>query len=434
MMNITIIGTGYVGLVTGACLAETGNNVTCLDVDIERVDKLLSGSIPFYEPGLGTIVRRNLDSKRINFTNSYKEASKNNLYFICVGTPDTGDGSPDLSNLQAVMDSLVANIKVKSFIFTKSTVPLGTNKKMQSFFDKSLGTGKVFVSSNPEFLKEGSAVSDFQKPDRIILGSANQESKEIANSLYLPFNWSKNRMIHMSVESAELTKYASNSFLATKISFMNEMALICEKSGANIHEVRIGLGSDPRIGESFLYAGLGYGGSCFPKDINALIDMQLKFNLEPGILERTRLVNNRQVDLFYKKIVSNISGNLSKKTLAIWGLSFKPNSDDVREAVALKLINMLKSEVELLKVYDPIANEAAKKELNNVNNIEFYDEKYEAIIKADALILCTEWKEFWDIDVLKLDLMHNKLIFDGRNILNEAKIKDLGVKYFGIGI
>ena len=433
-MNITVIGTGYVGLVTGACLAETGNNVTCLDINIERIEKLTCGSIPFYEPGLGELVRRNLDSKRIHFTDSYEEASENNLFFICVGTPDKGDGSPDLSNLQAVMDSLVINIKTKSFIFTKSTVPLGTNKKIQSFFDESLGKGKVFVSSNPEFLKEGSAVSDFQKPDRIILGSSDQESKEIANSLYLPFNWSKNRMVHMSIESAELTKYAANSFLATKISFMNEMAIICENSGANIHEVRIGLGSDPRIGDSFLYAGLGYGGSCFPKDINALIDMQSKFNLGPGILERTRLVNNRQVGLFHKKIVANISGNLSEKTLAIWGLSFKPNSDDVREAVALKLINMLASEVELLKVYDPIANEAAKKELNNIDNIEFYEDKYEAIVKSDALVLCTEWKEFWDLEAVKLDLMNNKLIFDGRNILSKAKMKDLGVEYFGIGI
>ncbi len=432
-MDITIVGTGYVGLVTGACLAETGNNVTCIDVDSDRVNKLLSGSIPFYEPGLEEIVVRNLKSKRLLFTDSYKDISKSNIFFICVGTPDKGDGSPDLKNLHTVMDSLAANIKGQSFIFTKSTVPLGTNKMIQSFFDDRLGKEKVFVSSNPEFLKEGSAVSDFQKPDRIILGTSNEEAKKLATDLYAPFNWSKSRTIFMSIESAELTKYASNSFLATKISFMNEMALVCENSGANIHEVRLGLGSDPRIGDSFLYAGLGYGGSCFPKDVSALIDMQKGFNLKPGIIERTKLVNDRQVQLFFEKIVSILGENLEEKKIAIWGLSFKPNSDDVRESVALKLISLLAPEVNLLNLYDPIANLHAKESLNDTSNLEFYDEKYAAIKGTDALVICTEWKEFWDLDVLKLELMHNKLIFDGRNILDKSKMRGLGVEYYGIG-
>jgi len=432
-MDITIIGTGYVGLVTGACLAETGNNVTCIDVDSDRVNKLLSGSIPFYEPGLEAIVERNLASKRLVFTDSYEDISQTNIFFICVGTPDKGDGSPDLKNLHAVMDSLASNINGKSFIFTKSTVPLGTNKMIQSFFDDRLGKGIVYVSSNPEFLKEGSAVSDFQKPDRIILGSSNEEARKLATDIYAPFNWSKNRTMHMSIESAELTKYASNSFLATKISFMNEMALVCENSGANIHEVRLGLGSDPRIGDSFLYAGLGYGGSCFPKDVNALIDMQKAFNLEPGIIERTKQVNDRQVRFFFEKIMSILGTNLEGKRIAIWGLSFKPNSDDVRESVALKLISLLAPEVNSLNLYDPIANLHAKESLSDTSNLKFYDEKYAAIEGADALVICTEWKEFWDLDVLKLDLMHNKLVFDGRNILDKSKMKDLGVEYYGIG-
>ena len=432
-MDITIIGTGYVGLVTGACLAETGNNVTCIDVDSDRVNKLLSGSIPFYEPGLEAIVERNLASKRLVFTDSYEDISQTNIFFICVGTPDKGDGSPDLKNLHAVMDSLASNINGKSFIFTKSTVPLGTNKMIQSFFDDRLGKGIVYVSSNPEFLKEGSAVSDFQKPDRIILGSSNEEARKLATDIYAPFNWSKNRTMHMSIESAELTKYASNSFLATKISFMNEMALVCENSGANIHEVRLGLGSDPRIGDSFLYAGLGYGGSCFPKDVNALIDMQKAFNLEPGIIERTKQVNDRQVRFFFEKIMSILGTNLEGKRIAIWGLSFKPNSEDVRESVALKLISLLAPEVNSLNLYDPIANLHAKESLSDTSNLKFYDEKYAAIEGADALVICTEWKEFWDLDVLKLDLMHNKLVFDGRNILDKSKMKDLGVEYYGIG-
>ena len=432
-MNITIIGTGYVGLVTGACLAETGNNVTCIDIDSDRVNKLLSGSIPFYEPGLEEIVARNLKSKRLLFTDSYKDTSQSNIFFICVGTPDKGDGSPDLKNLHAVMDSLAENINEQSFIFTKSTVPLGTNKMIQSFFDDRLGKEKICVSSNPEFLKEGSAVSDFQKPDRIILGTSNEEARKLATDLYAPFNWSKSRTIFMSIESAELTKYASNSFLATKISFMNEMALVCENSGANIHEVRLGLGSDPRIGDSFLYAGLGYGGSCFPKDINALIDMQKGFNLEPGIIERTKQVNDRQVGLFFEKIVSILGANLEEKRIAIWGLSFKPNSDDVRESVALKLISLLAPQVNSLNLYDPIANSHAKESLNNASNLKFFDEKYAAIKGTDALVICTEWKEFWDLDVLKLDLMHNKLIFDGRNILDKSKMKNLGIEYYGIG-
>ena len=237
----------------------------------------------------------------------------------------------------------------------------------------------------------------------------------------------------MSIESAELTKYASNSFLATKISFMNEMALVCENSGANIHEVRLGLGSDPRIGDSFLYAGLGYGGSCFPKDVNALIEMQKEFNIEPGIIERTKLVNDRQVKIFYEKIVSILGSKLKEKSIAIWGLSFKPNSDDVRESVALKLISMLAPKVNSLKLYDPIANLHAKQSLIHVDNLKFYNEKYEAINGVEALVICTEWKEFWDLDVLKLDLMHNKLVFDGRNILDKSKMKSLGVEYYGIG-
>ncbi len=432
-MNITVIGTGYVGLVTGACFAETGNNVTCLDIDSERINKLLKGEIPFFEPGLTDLVRRNLDSGRITFTDSYEQGTKNSIFFLCVGTPDKGDGKTDLSNLKSVITSLANNIQEKSYIYTKSTVPLGTNNMISSYFDSVLGKNKVLVASNPEFLKEGSAVIDFQKPDRIIVGTSSDESRRVATDLYLPFNWSKSRMLFMSVDSAELTKYAANSLLATKISFMNEMSLICDKSKANIHEVRKGIGSDPRIGDSFLYAGLGYGGSCFPKDVNALMNTQKDLGLESGILERTKFVNERQVKFFFNKIVENINGNINSKTMTIWGLSFKPNSDDVRESVSLELIKLLSGKVKSLNLYDPIATDSAKKELRGINNLNFFKDKYEAVIDSDALILCTEWKEFWDIDVLKLELMLNKVIFDGRNILNKTKIENSGIEYHGIG-
>ena len=431
-MNITVIGTGYVGLVTGACLAETGNSVTCLDIDKERMNQLSKGNIPFYEPSLKELVLKNFQINKLKFSTSYEEGCKNNIFIICVGTPDKGDGTPDLSSLQSVLDSLVNSIKEDSYIFTKSTVPLGTNEMMSEFLNKNIEDSKVVVSSNPEFLKEGSAVNDFQRPDRIIVGSEDDKAKDIITELFQPFSRSKNKMQYMSVASAELSKYASNSFLATKISFMNEMALICEKTGADINEVRLGIGSDPRIGESFLYAGLGYGGSCFPKDINALIKTQKDLGIEPGLLERTKSVNERQVGFFLEKILSKYS-NLSDKHLTIWGLSFKPNSDDVRESIAIKLINKLSPLVENIRIYDPVAGENALKEIKNIKNITNFNDKYEALNDSDGLIICTEWKEFWDPNPSEFNIMKNKTIFDGRNILNKIRMQKSEIEYYGIG-
>ena len=432
-MKITIIGTGYVGLVTGTCFAEAGNDVVCLDIDEKRIEGLSKGFIPFYEPGLKEIVERNIDQGRICFTTSYKQGCENNIFFICVGTPDDGNGKPDLTNLNLVLRSLKNNIDKDSYIFTKSTVPLGTNKLIQEYFNEN-SDYDVTVSSNPEFLKEGSAVSDFQKPDRIVVGSSCQKSKKIMEDLFKPFNRRKNKMLHVSVESAELIKYASNSFLATKISFINEMALLCEKTNADINEIRLGMGSDPRIGSAFLYAGLGYGGSCFPKDVNALIDIQKELGLGSKILEKTKEVNENQVTYFADKIYKRLEDNSQDRIISIWGLSFKPNSDDIRESVAIKLIRILSKKFKQINLYDPIANEIAKRELKDLSNLKFCEEKYETLGNSSALVICTEWKEFWDPNLSEFNQMSEAIIFDGRNILNKNSFVDAEVEYHGIGV
>jgi len=432
-MNITIIGTGYVGLVTGACFAETGNNVTCLDIDSERVDLLSKGEVPFFEPGLTEMVKRHLESGRIKFTTSYADGCKNNVFFICVGTPDDGEGKPDLKGLESVLKSLNGNLNENSFVFTKSTVPLGTNARVRKYFEDN-SKYEVQVSSNPEFLKEGAAINDFQRPDRIIVGTRHIESKEIMEELYEPFSRVKNKINHVSVESAELIKYASNSFLATKISFMNEMALVCEKTGADINEVRLGMGSDPRIGSAFLYAGLGYGGSCFPKDVNALMGMQEELGLSPKILKKTKEVNDNQLVYFRDKIKSYYGDNSINKNLTIWGLSFKPNSDDIRESVSIKLIKELSNEFYSLSLYDPVAMGNAKKELMDFRNIKFFNDKYQSLLNSNGLIICTEWKEFWDPDLSKFDIMKERVVFDGRNIINKKRLEDSNIRYFGVGV
>ena len=389
--------------------------------------------IPFYEPGLKELVDRNIQQRRISFTTSYSEGCQSNIFFICVGTPDDGQGKPDLTGLMSVLESLVDHIKEDSFIFTKSTVPLGTNKLIQNYFNQNT-SHVITVSSNPEFLKEGSAVNDFQRPDRIVVGSESEDSKKIMIDLFKPFNRRKNKILQVSIESAELIKYASNSFLATKISFINEMALLCEQTDADINEVRLGMGSDPRIGNAFLYAGLGYGGSCFPKDINALIDIQNELGLGSKILEKTKEVNENQVIHFSNKIAHRFGGKTEEKSISIWGLSFKPNSDDIRESVAIKLIYILSKQFKLIKLYDPVASKNAKEELQDLPNLKFYDEKYEALTDSDALVICTEWKEFWDPDISKLEKMSQPIIFDGRNILNKNNFVDSEVEYYGIGI
>ena len=434
-MKISVIGTGYVGLVTGACFSSVGHDVTCLDINQLRISQLQDGIIPFYEPGLKEIVVRSLEDGKLKFTTSYEECCENNIFFICVGTPSNNDGSPNLKSLNSVISSLKEHIQNNSHIFTKSTVPIGTNQMIQSFFDEkgSKKIPEVIVSSNPEFLKEGDAVNDFLFPSRVILGAGNQQAYALIKKIYSAFEWEPEKIKYMSVASSELTKYASNAFLATKISFMNEMAAICEVTGASIHEVREGMGSDPRIGEHFLYAGLGYGGSCFPKDVSALIDSQKKLNLGPSILEETKRINDLQAELFIKKINLNIP-NIDECCLAIWGLSFKPNSDDIRESVAIKLVRKLASSAKFLNLYDPISMGNASKELSDLNNINFCDSRKYALSNADALLICTEWDEFKKLDVSELNMLHNKIIFDGRNILDKDDIEASNIKYFGIGV
>ncbi len=433
-MNITIIGTGYVGLVTGACLANNGRKVTCLDINKERIDGLKKGFIPFHEPGLKDLVEMGIRSGSLNFSSSYEDAVKNNIFFLCVGTPDKGDGESDLTSLKSVLASLSETIKGKNYIITKSTVPLGTNQFIKNYFKTAKNPdAQVEVISNPEFLKEGDAVSDFMKPDRIVIGVDSSDSENLLRKIYQPFNWSSDRIHVMSVNSAELTKYAANSFLATKISFMNEMAKICDLTGANIHDIRKGMGSDERIGMSFLYAGLGYGGSCFPKDIKALIHVQKKLGLEPLILSATEKVNSMQVDYFIDKIKNHFK-NLNDKQISIWGLSFKPNTDDVRESVSIALIKRIASEVKSINAYDPVANQNAYNELKQISNISFHNSKESCIKNTDFLIIATEWKEFWDDDATIFETLRDRIIFDGRNILDSKVLNSFNINYVAIGL
>ena len=433
-MNITIIGTGYVGLVTGACLANNGRKVTCLDIDQDRIKKLKEGEIPFYEPGLRGLVEMGIKTSNLHFTSSYDEGTDNSIFFLCVGTPDRGDGESDLTSLVSVLDALAGKISGKNYIITKSTVPLGTNNFIKDYLKEKIDKNtEIEVISNPEFLKEGDAVSDFMKPDRIVLGVDSHESEILLRELYKPFNWSNDRIIVMSVESAELTKYAANSFLATKISFMNEMAKICDLTGANIHDIRKGMGSDERIGMSFLYAGLGYGGSCFPKDIKALIKAQEKLGLKPNILRATEEINFEQVDYFLEKIKSKFM-DIKHKKVAIWGLSFKPNTDDVRESVSIELVKKLSTRVNSIKVYDPVANLNAQEELKDINNISYLDSKESCLEDTDFLVIATEWKEFWDTDLEVFEILRDRIIFDGRNILDSENLQKSNIDYVAIGL
>ena len=433
-MKITIIGTGYVGLVTGACLANHGREVTCLDIDEGRIKNLTNGVIPFHEPGLRDLVEMGVKAGNLKFSSSYNEGVKNNIFFLCVGTPDRGDGESDLTSLVSVLDTLSTKIKGKNFIITKSTVPLGTNEFINDYLAEKISKdAEVEVVSNPEFLKEGDAVSDFMKPDRIVIGADSPDSEALLRQIYKPFNWSSDRIHTMSVKSAELTKYAANSFLATKISFMNEMAKICDLTGANIHDIRKGIGSDARIGMSFLYAGLGYGGSCFPKDIKALINAQKKLGLEPKILSATEEVNMDQVDYFLNKI-ENSFDDLKEKRISIWGLSFKPDTDDVRESVSIDLIKKISKNVKSIQAYDPVANKNASEELMQINNISFHNSKESCIEGTDFLIIATEWKEFWDTDMAIFEKLHDRIIFDGRNILDIEELNTVNINYVAIGL
>lgn len=437
-MKIVIIGTGYVGLVTGACLAEVGTEVICVDVNEQKIESLKKGILPIYEPGLDTIVERNYAKGRLNFSTSLEEAIVGaQVVFIAVGTPPGEDGSADLKYVLQVADSVGKYMQDYLVVVTKSTVPVGTAAKVKSAIAKSLGERnselEYDVASNPEFLKEGAAVDDFLKPDRIVIGVESEKAQSFLKTLYQPFLLNGHPILFMDIPSAEMTKYAANAMLATKISFMNDVANLCELVGANVNEVRKGIGSDPRIGNRFIYPGIGYGGSCFPKDVKALIQtgQQYKHNLR--ILQAVEDVNDDQKHVVFKKIVKHFgSEDLSGKTFALWGLSFKPNTDDMREAPSLVLIESLLGAGAKVRAYDPVAMKEAAHTLGDT--IEFCEDNLQAAQEADALVLVTEWPEFRLPDWNKVTTaMNGKVIFDGRNLYNGEDLRKSGFAYYSIG-
>ena len=433
-MNLTVIGTGYVGLVTGTCFAEMGNTVYCVDIDEKKIDNLKKGIIPIYEPHLATMVIDNQTRNNLFFTTNLKEALNNsNIIFICVGTPQSDGGGVDLSFVFDVAKQIAENISKDSIIVTKSTVPIGTSFKIKEIIeDNKINDVNIDIASNPEFLKEGVAIQDCMHPDRIIIGTENINSAEILKELYGPFVSNHERFIFMDIKSAEMTKYAANAMLATKISFMNEIANICEKTGANIQSVRLGIGSDKRIGYNFIYAGCGYGGSCFPKDVKGLINTSVENGYVPKILSMVDEVNEVQKMVLVNKIISKFGEDLNDFTFAVWGLAFKPQTDDVRSAPSITIIMELLKRGARIKAYDPKAIETFKREVNH-ENIEFTASKYDALDDADALILITEWKEFRSLDLEELSKrLKSKIIFDGRNIYSK-RIEDCGYELFQIG-
>jgi UDPglucose 6-dehydrogenase len=432
-MKIAVIGTGYVGLVSGTCFAESGNHVTCIDIDENKVQMLKSGVIPIYEPGLEEMVKRNTKARRLFFTTSYQDPIPHaKCIFIAVGTPQRDDGSANLDSLWKVAEAIAPHLADDAIVITKSTVPVGTNRKLAELL-KSL-TGRVIdVASNPEFLKEGTAIDDFTKPDRVVVGVTRPEVSEILSELYNPFLRTENPFLSMELESAEMTKYVANCMLATKISFINEMANLCERVGADINQVRRGIGHDQRIGFSFLFPGVGYGGSCFPKDVSALISVANSQNMEPTILNAVDQVNIRQKKVLFEKINRYFHEDLQGKTIAIWGLAFKPKTDDIREAPSLILIDQLLKAGVKLKVHDPVAMENVRASYGD--QLSYFDHHYDTLEGADALAIVTEWHEFRhaDFDYI-LHKLSNPVIFDGRNLYDPEKMKQKGIEYFGIGL
>jgi UDPglucose 6-dehydrogenase len=436
-MKITVVGTGYVGLVSGACFAETGINVTCVDIDEEKINMLNNGKIPIYEPGLDDIVERNTQKGRLSFTTSLKDGIVDSeAVFIAVGTPPDEDGSADLKYVLGVAREVGKFMQDYLVVVTKSTVPIGTSRKVKAAVQEELEKRNVNftfdVASNPEFLKEGNAIDDFLKPDRIIVGTESEEAEKIMKRLYKPFLLNGHPLLFMDIPSAELTKYAANSMLATKISFMNDIANLCEIVGADINMVRKGIGSDPRIGNKFIYAGVGYGGSCFPKDVKALIKTGDDLEHSLRILKAVEEVNENQKSVMFHKINSHFGGNLKGKTFAMWGLSFKPHTDDMREAPSLVIVDKLIKAGANVKAYDPVAMDETKRKIGDI--IEYVKDPYEAIIDVDGLILVTEWPEFRIPNYKVMEkLMNNKLVFDGRNIYDKAEMKEFGYTYYSIG-
>ncbi len=440
-MRLTVIGTGYVGLVSGTCFAEMGNHVTCIDVDSKKIENLKKGIIPIYEPGLEPMVLRNTQNGTLHFSTELSKNLENcDIAFIAVGTPMGEDGSADLKYVLQVASDIGKNMVNPLIVVDKSTVPVGTADKVKATIQEELDKRNVdigfHVVSNPEFLKEGDAISDFMKPDRVVIGSDSEEATKKMRSLYSPFfRSSMDRLITMDVRSAEMTKYVANAMLATKISFMNEVANICELVDADVNKVRIGIGSDSRIGYSFIYPGSGYGGSCFPKDVKALKKTAEENGYFPKLIKAVEDVNDLQKLVIAKKVISRFGEDLNGKTFAVWGLAFKPGTDDMREAPAIYIIKELTKRGAKIKTYDPKAmDEARHFYLKDVPNVLYFDSKYETLSEADAMILLTEWKEFRspDFEELKKNLKQ-PVIFDGRNQYNHEKLSSLGFEYFQIG-
>jgi UDPglucose 6-dehydrogenase len=431
-MKIAVVGTGYVGLVTGACFAETGNQVTCVDIDKNKVDKLSNGQITIYEPGLEKIFLRNLKEGRLHFTTDLAEGIKDaTIVFLALPTPPGEDGSADLKYILGVADDLGKILTDYKVIVDKSTVPVGTADKVQAAIAKNF-KGEFAVVSNPEFLREGVAVDDFMKPDRVVVGTSDERAKKIMTDLYAPFVRSGNPVIFMDEKSAELTKYAANSFLAVKISFMNEIARLCERLGADVDMVRKGIGSDERIGKRFLFPGIGYGGSCFPKDVQALVKSSSEVQYDFEILNAVMKVNEEQKLFLMPKINAYFNNDLKGKRFALWGLAFKPNTDDIREAPALYMIDALTEAGATVHAYDPEAMPNVKQIVGD--KIDFAEGQYDALENADALIIATEWSEFRTPEFEKISsMLNNKVIFDGRNVYDRAQMKELGFFYESVG-
>ena len=438
-MNIGIIGSGYVGLVAAACFSEMGNEVTCVDVDENKISNLKNGIIPIYEPGLELLVKNNQSKKRLLFTTNINDALSNSeIIFIAVGTPMGDDGSADLQYVLNVAESIGNNMSHHLIVVDKSTVPVGTADKVRNVIQDCLrkrNSELTFdVVSNPEFLKEGAAIKDFMQPDRVVVGSNNEESFDKMKELYSPFTVSSDRFISMDIRSAEMTKYAANAMLATKISFINEISNICERVGADVNHVRKGIGSDSRIGYKFIYPGCGYGGSCFPKDVKALINISSTVNYFPNLITAVEKVNNQQKQVLFSKVKNHFGENLSDLKFAIWGLSFKPETDDMREAPSIPLINSLLSSGASVNAYDPQAINEAKFYLKDLE-VKYFDSKYDALVDVDALILVTEWKEFRSPDFERmLNHMRGNVFIDGRNQFNKEKMLSNGFNYFQIGV
>jgi len=437
-MKIVVVGTGYVGLVTGTCFAEVGIDTVCVDIDVTKIENLKKGILPIYEPGLDTMIHRNVEKNRLHFSTDLKSVLPDaEVVFIAVGTPPDEDGSADLKHVLAVAAEVGKYMEDYTLIVTKSTVPVGTAVKVKNAVTTELnarGANIPFdVASNPEFLKEGAAIDDFMRPDRIVVGLESERAENLMKQLYKPFTLNGHPVIFMDIPSAEMTKYAANAMLATKISFMNDIANLCEIMGANVNNVRKGIGSDTRIGPKFIYPGIGYGGSCFPKDVKALIKTADENGYDLRVLKSVEEVNDDQKSVLFNKVSKYFDHQLKDKTIAMWGLSFKPETDDMREAPALVLIDKFLAVGAKVKAYDPEAMEEAKRRLGN--KIEFAKDQYEALINADCLLIVTEWTEFRapNLDTIK-KLLKKHVIFDGRNIYELANMKAEGFDYFCIGI